>query len=125
MIPYPRNDVNYDIVTPVYVNNSTAEQNSRYSIYRQLTNFDFSALEIKLINKISKNKTYKGYYHTTKEKETLYSIAKKYYDNESLWWVIAKANNYKDSKLCVIDKGTTIVIPSFSELTADNGYFNL
>lgn len=125
MIPYPRNDINYDIVTPVYVNNSTAEQNSRYSIYRQLTNFDFSALEIKLINKISKNKTYKGYYHTTKEKETLYSIAKKYYDNESLWWVIAKANNYKDNKLCVIDKGTTIVIPSFSELTADNGYFNL
>lgn len=125
MVPYPRNNIEYDIVTPVYIPNDTADNDSRYSIYRKITNFDFSALEIKLASTISKNKTYKGYYYTAKTNTTVYDVAKQYYDNETLWWVIAKANGLKNDKLCKITKGTTIVIPSISELNQDGGYFNL
>lgn len=123
MKPYPRNNIDYDIITPVYVKNETTNANSRYSIYRIIDNLPFKALEIKLTNSISKNETYKGYYYTTTKKETLYEIAKKYYDDESLYWVIAKANNLKNEGITVLDINTTITIPTFAELTRQGGYF--
>ena len=123
MKPYPRNNIDYDIITPVYVKNETTNANSRYSIYRVIDNLPFKALEIKLTNSISKNETYKGYYYTTTKKETLYEIAKKYYDDESLYWVIAKANNLKNEGITVLDINTTITIPTFAELTRQGGYF--
>ena len=56
--------------------------------------------------------------------ETLYSIAKKYYDKESYYWIIAKANGLKDKNISVIKKGVTLVIPNLSELQKEGGYFN-
>ena len=47
MKPYPRNNINYDIVTPTY-EKSVVNVTSRYSVYRQITNLPFRALEIKL-----------------------------------------------------------------------------
>lgn len=123
MKPYPRNNVNFKIKNPVYVNYDAASSNSRYSIYKKIDNLDFPALEIKLTNAISKNETYKGYYYTTIKNETLFSIAKKYYDDESLWWIIAKANNLKNNGIQVLEKGIILTIPAFSELTSSGGYF--
>lgn len=125
MKPYPRNDLNMNIITPIYAKNTTADAESRYSIYRKITNLGFSALEIKLTNSISKNKTYKGYYYTTQNNETLYSIAKKYYNDETLWWVLAKANNLKNGEITVLDKNVTLLVPALVELTAAGGYFSV
>lgn len=122
MKPYPRNNVNYDIITPVY-EKSTTVVTSRYSIYRRITNLPFQALEIKLTNSISKNPTYRGYYHTTTKNENIYEIAKKYYNDENYYWIILKANNLKDDTL-IINKGVTLNIPSFIELTTTGGYFS-
>lgn len=123
MKPYPRNNVNYDVVTPVYSTRGQINTNSRYSIYRQITNLPFRVLEIKLTNSISKNPTYRGYYYTTTKNETLYQIAKKYYDNENLYWVIAKANNLKNDGISILEQGITLNIPAFIELTTNGGYF--
>lgn len=122
MKPYPRNNVNYDIITPVY-EKSTTVVTSRYSIYRRITNLSFQALEIKLTNSISKNPTYRGYYHTTTKNENIYEIAKKYYNDENYYWIILKANNLKDDTL-IINKGVTLNVPSFIELTTTGGYFS-
>lgn len=125
MKPYPRNEITIKPITPIYTKNTTPYQDSRYSIYRVIDNLPKDALEIKLTNSISQNETYNGYYYTTKQNETLYSIAKKYYDNEKFYWVIAKANRMKDDGLSIIPKNTTLVVPSFSELQNDGGYFSV
>lgn len=121
-IPYPNNNTNYDIKTPTYIQNNITNQDSRYYIYRKIDNYSMHPLEIKLTNSISRNETYLGYYYTTQENETLQQISKKYYKDESLWWVIAKANNIKNK--AILQKDVTIVIPAMSELTANGGYFN-
>ena len=123
MKPYPRNDIDYKIVTPTY-ENGTSVVTSRYSVYRRITNLPFEALEIKLTNSISKNSTYRGYYYTTTKKETVYEIAKKYYNDEQYYWILCKANNLKNDNSTIIDKGVTLNIPAFSELTAAGGYFS-
>lgn len=122
MKPYPRNNVNYDVITPTYEKGTTIVT-SRYSIYRRITNLPFQALEIKLTNSISKNLTYRGYYHTTTKNENIYEISKKYYNDENYYWIILKANNLKDDTL-IIDKGVTLNVPSFTELTTTGGYFS-
>lgn len=122
--PYPRNDVDYDVKHPIYVNNDTSVMNSRYSIYNKIVNLDFPVLEIKLTNSISQNETYLGYYYTTDKNETLYQISKKFYGNERYWWVIAKANNLKDENISYLNKDITLTIPAFSELNKTGGYFN-
>lgn len=121
--PYPRNNVDYDVITPTYRRN-TINTLSRYSVYREITNLPFLALEIKLSNSISKNETYKGYYYTTTRNETLYQIAKKYYGNENYYWVIAKANNLKNEGIAILESNITLVIPAFIELTTAGGYFS-
>ena len=83
-----------------------------------------AAHEIRLTNSISRNATYKGYYYTTTRNETLYEIANKYYDNEDYYWILAKANGLKDSKLSSLKPNTTIIIPSLSELQVPGGYFS-
>ena len=125
MKPYPRNNISYKPISPVYAKNTTPHQESRYSVYRVIDNLPKKALEIKLTNSISQNKAYDGYYYTTSQNETLYSISKKYYDNEKFYWVIAKANGMKDNKLAVIPRGTTLVIPVLAELQNDGGYFSI
>lgn len=125
MKPYPRNNIAYKPIKPIYVKNTTPYQESRYSVYRVIDNLPKKALEIKLTNSISQNKTYDGYYYTTSQNETLYSISKKYYNSEKFYWVIAKANGMKDNKLAVIPRGTTLVIPALAELQNDGGYFSI
>lgn len=122
MKPYPRNNINYDIVTPTY-EKSVVNVTSRYSVYRQITNLPFKALEIKLSNSISKNTTYQGYYYTTTQNETLYQISKKFYNTENYWWIISKANSLKDDDISIIPPGVTLSIPVFIELTKTGGYF--
>lgn len=123
MKPYPRNKINYIPITPIYAKQDTAKQ-SRYSPYRLITNLDPIALEIKLTNSISSNETYRGYYYTTSRNETLYEIAKNYYNSESYWWIIAKANGLKNDGVSILSQGVTLRIPLFSELTRQGGYFN-
>ena len=125
MRPYPKNDIKYKPITPVYVKNPTKDRDSRYSIYRVVDNLNNKALEVRLTNSISRNRTYNGYYYTTTKNETLYSIAKKYYNNEKFYWIIAKANGIKDSGLSVIPRDTTLVIPNYVELQRDGGYFTV
>lgn len=125
MIAYPDNKIDFKVISPEYIKNDTSNKQSRYSVYRKITNLPFQALEVKLLNTISKNPTYEGYYYTTKENETLQQISKKYYNTERLWWVIAKANNLKNESLITLNKNMTIVIPQLLELTKENGYFNL
>lgn len=123
--PYPNNNnVKYKVKTPIYVKNNTTNNSSRYSVYQKIDNYDFPALEIKLTNSISKNDTYLGYYYTTTKNETLYQISKKYYDDEKLWWVLAKANNLKNEGISVLNEGITLSIPAKSELNRPGGYFN-
>lgn len=124
MIAYPKNNICFNIPTPIYTVNNTVGRESRYSIYRKIDNLDFPALEIKLTNSISQNETYRGYYYTTTENETLYQVAKKYYDNENFWWIIAKANGLKNSGISILDKGITLSIPAYIELSNKGGYFN-
>lgn len=125
MKPYPRNEIKYKPITPIYIRNDTANKESRYSTYRVIDNTQRRELEIKLTNSISRNDTFNGYYYTTTKRETLYEIAKQYYDKESFYWIIAKANGIKDDGLCIIEKGVTLVIPNYIELQKDGGYFNV
>lgn len=127
MKPYPRNNIDpkYAPITPVYIKNTTQYQESRYSVYRVIDNEPKNSLEIKLTNSISQNKTFSGFYYTTIQNETLYSISKKYYNDEKYYWVLAKANGMKDGNLSIIPKGTTLVIPAFSELQNEGGYFSI
>lgn len=123
MKPYPKNNIDYKPITPIYAKNTTKYGESRYSTYRVVDNLTDNALEIKLTNSISQNDTYNGFYYTTTKNETLYEIAKKYYDSEKFYWIIAKANGLKDNALSVLPLGTTLTIPSFVELQIDGGYF--
>ena len=123
MKPYPKNNIKYDVITPTYIKNSIANKESRYSMYRIIDNTKSNILEVKLFNSITQNETFNGYYYTTKQNETLYSIAKKYYDKEDFYWIIAKANSIKDDGLSVIAKNTTLIIPNYTELQKSGGYF--
>lgn len=126
MKPYPKNNIMYKPITPIYTKNTkTSLTNSRYAIYRLIDNLPYKALEIKLTNSISRNVSYNGYYYTTTKNETLYEIAKKYYDDESLYWIIAKANGLSDNYISTIPKDITLVIPNYSELQIDGGYFSV
>lgn len=51
------------------------------------------------------------FYITVSEADYLDSLAKKYYGDESLWWIIARANNLPGYKLS-IDTNKQIRIPS-------------
>lgn len=51
------------------------------------------------------------FFITVSEADYLDSLAKKYYGDESLWWIIAKANNLPGYKLS-IDTNKQIRIPS-------------
>lgn len=51
------------------------------------------------------------FYITVSEVDYLDSLAKKYYGDESLWWIIARANNLPGYKLS-IDTSKQIRIPT-------------
>lgn len=125
MRPYPINNINYTPIVPQYKRNNINVGMSRYYVYHLLDNMKPEpAHEVRLTNSISSNRTFRGYYYTTTKNETLYEIAEKYYGSEDYYWILAKANQFKDDKLSSIKIGTTIVVPLLSELQAEGGYFS-
>jgi len=59
------------------------------------------------------------FYITASEVDYLDSLAKKYYGDESLWWIIARANNLPGYKLS-IDTNKQIRIPGNIQLILQN-----
>ena len=39
MLPYPKNNINYKPINPIYVGNNTQFKESRYSTYNIIDNF--------------------------------------------------------------------------------------
>lgn len=124
MKPYPKNNIDYTPIIPIYRKNDKNGQESRYITYRLYDNTPKPAHEIKLTNSVSKNPSFKGYYYTTTKYETLYEIADMYYGSEDYYWILAKANQFKNDKLSSLKPGTTIIIPVMSELQISGGYFS-
>ena len=54
--------------------------------------------------------------HTVKRSDTLHSLALKYYNNPTFWWVIAYFNNIQDSFKTLRNKYKTIRIPNISSI---------
>jgi hypothetical protein len=54
--------------------------------------------------------------HQIKSNDTLNSLALKYYNNPTFWWIIAYFNDIQDSFKPLRDKYTTLKIPSISSI---------
>ena len=54
--------------------------------------------------------------HKVKSNDTLNSLALKYYNNPTFWWVIAYFNDIQDSLKPLKDKYEVIKIPSISSI---------
>ena len=54
--------------------------------------------------------------HKIKANDTLHSLALKYYNNPTFWWVIAYFNDIQDSFKPLRDKYETIKIPSIASI---------
>lgn len=54
--------------------------------------------------------------HKVKSNDTLNSLALKYYNNPTFWWIIAYFNDIQDSFKPLRDKYETLKIPSISSI---------
>lgn len=54
--------------------------------------------------------------HTVKANDTLHSLALKYYNNPTFWWVIAYFNNIQDSFKPLRDKYQILRIPNIASI---------
>ena len=54
--------------------------------------------------------------HKVRSNDTLHSLALKYYNNPTFWWVIAYFNNIQDSFKPLRDKYQTLKIPNISSI---------
>ena len=54
--------------------------------------------------------------HKVRTNDTLNSLALKYYNNPTFWWVIAYFNNIQDPFKPLINKYTTLKIPSIASI---------
>ena len=54
--------------------------------------------------------------HVVKSNDTLNSLALKYYNNPTFWWIIAAFNDIQDSFKPLRDKFETIKIPNISNI---------
>lgn len=54
--------------------------------------------------------------HKVKSEDTLDSLALKYYNNPTYWWVIAQFNSITDPFIQLRDKFVSIKIPSISQI---------
>ena len=54
--------------------------------------------------------------HIVRNNDTLNSLALKYYNNPTFWWVIAYFNDIQDAFKPLHDKYTTLKIPSISSV---------
>ena len=55
--------------------------------------------------------------HKVKSNDTLNSLALKYYNNPTYWWIIAYYNDIQDPFKSLIAKYETLKIPSISSIT--------
>lgn len=54
--------------------------------------------------------------HKLQSNDTLHSLALKYYNNPTFWWIIASFNDIQDAFKPLIHKYETIKIPSISSI---------
>lgn len=54
--------------------------------------------------------------HKLKSNDTLHSLALKYYNNPTFWWVVAYFNDVQDSFKPLTDKYDTIKIPNIASV---------
>jgi hypothetical protein len=54
--------------------------------------------------------------HVVKSNDTLNSLALKYYNNPTFWWVIAYFNDIQDAFKPLRDKYTTLKIPNITSI---------
>lgn len=54
--------------------------------------------------------------HKVKSNDTLNSLALKYYNNPTFWWVIAYFNDVQDAFKPLIDKYATLKIPNIASV---------
>lgn len=91
---------------------------SRYSKYRQIID---DTTYIETFNQTIVEHSDGDQYHivTTGQKNRLDIIALQYYNDASLWWVIALANNMIDPFIVTVD--TILRIPSLASLFKSGG----
>jgi nucleoid-associated protein YgaU len=55
--------------------------------------------------------------HVVKNNDTLHSLALKYYNDPTFWWVIAYFNDIQDSFISLINHYSVLRIPNISSIT--------
>jgi hypothetical protein len=98
-------------------------KNKNYANFNYLSRYThtpyyYDSLETKEIFGIGTNMRNDTEYFTHKVKmnDTLHSLALKYYNNPTFWWVIAYFNDIQDSFKPLKDKYITLKIPSISSI---------
>lgn len=91
------------------------DYNSRYST----TPYFFNTVDQREIygigQRISQDLPYT--LHTIGPRQTLDSLALRYYGNPTFWWVIAYFNNIQDALAPIINTYATLKIPTISKVT--------
>ena len=79
----------------------------------------YNTLDKKYMYGISKNLNTNTDYvlHNLVDSDSLDSLALKYYGRPDLFWVIADFNNFNDPSIKLVDKMSSIKIPSLSGIT--------
>lgn len=98
---------------------------SRYKTYRRIINEVYQPLQLKLVNGITREKSYLGTYHTVtlREENRLDIIANEEYGDQRLFWIIAMANNIIDP--FDVKQGTVLKIPQIATVSMKGGYFDV
>lgn len=98
-------------------------KNKKYLNYGYLSRMTstpvyFDTLKSKYANGISVdlNKETPSVTHKVKHGETLDSLALKYYNNPTYWWIIAMFNDIQDAFVDIAEKYTVLQIPNLGAL---------
>ena len=98
-------------------------KNKNYNTYSYLNRYTYvpyyyDTLTNKEIYGIGTNlKTNSEYFtHKIKNNDTLHSLALKYYNNPTYWWVIAYFNDIQDAFKPLKDKFETLKIPNITSI---------
>ena len=122
---YPRNPdyhADAELSTDFF---KTVSSSSRYRTYRRIVNEVHQPLQLKLVNGITREKSYLGTYHTVtlREENRLDIIANEEYGDQRYYWVIAMANNIIDP--FNVKQGTVLKIPQIATINMKGGYFDV
>ena len=98
-------------------------KNKNYATFNYLSRYTnvpyfFDTLSEKDIYDISTNLKNNSEFvtHKVKSNDTLNSLALKYYNNPTFWWVIAYFNDVQDAFKPLIDKYVTLKIPNIASV---------